>query len=398
VSLHLWQLDPAQLTPYYNLAVCDALAQAGARVRYITSRFLYDDTLPQSSSYQTDWVYFRGLDNPRLVHYPRIRRGLRALSYPLGHWRVLREARQQRPQIIHIQWSRLPKIDLLLIRRLQALGIPIVHTVHDVVPLFALDSKTSALEAVYKTVDRLVVHTEANLEDFLRVYPDVPANRLRVIPLIEFSEVETPLGADKRKARQKLGLPLEHPVVLFFGAIRYYKGVDVLLKAFENARSKRQDLQLLIAGKSDPLESDKVPSVEEIRSLPNVHLYEGFIPHQDLWAYYTAADIIVHPYRHITQSAALITAMGFGRPVIVTDVGGMPETIDGNGWIVPKEDPDGLAKALLEAVMDQARLKAMGRRSREIIDERHSGAFVGQRLMAIYQELLHERESKSEGA
>jgi glycosyltransferase involved in cell wall biosynthesis len=386
--LLVWQLDPAQLTPYYNLAVCEALAQAGCHVRYITSRFLYDDSLPTSTSFQTEYAYFRGLENPRLVKYPRLRRGLRAISYPLGHWHVLNQARRSRPDLIHIQWSRLPQLDLWLIQQLKKMSLPIVHTVHDVVPLFAMDTKTNALEAVYNTADKLIVHTKANLEDFLDVYPDIPENRVSVIPLIEFTEVDTPPGASKREARQKLGLPMDDPVILFFGSIRYYKGVDILVKAFEKARTHTKQLQLLMAGKADPLESSKIPSVAELKTLPNVHLHEGFIPHHDLWAYYMAADVIVHPYRHIYQSAALITAMGFGRAVIVTDVGGMPETIDGNGWIIPPEDVDALADTLLEAVADRERLKVMGQRSREIVKEKHAGEVVAKQLIEIYRALL----------
>ncbi len=386
--LTIWQIDPAQLTPYYDAATCEALAQAGCQVRYITSRFLYDDTMPRPEHYQTNQIYFRGLDNPRLLKYPRLRRVLRGISYPLGHWHVLQDARRLKPDVVHIQWSRLPRFDVWLIRQLKALGISVVHTVHDVVPLFALESSTDPLRKIYEEADRLILHTQANVDDFLKVYPGFSKDRMRIVPLIEFDKTDHRGKADKMQARQQLGLPLEVPIVLFFGSIRYYKGVDVLLDAFKRAVATRPDLHLVIAGKADPLERAKIPALDQITRLANVHLYEGFIPHDDLWAYYTAADVVVHPYRHIYQSAALITAMSFGRAVIVTDVGGMPETVDGNGWIVPSENPAALAEVMLEAVLDIKRLDVMGQRSRQLIEDRHSGEVVANRLIAIYQELV----------
>ncbi len=386
MALKVWQLDPAQITPFYNLAVCEALAEAGCSVRYFTSQYLYDTTMGESELVKKEMIYFRGLDRQWLLSYPRLRRVLRGLSYPLGHLAFLREARRQRPDIVHIQWSRLPRFDLLLIEQLKAMDIPVVHTVHDTIPLFDLKSGAQPFEAIYSAVDRLVVHTEANKADFLKTFPRIPAERVSIVPMVEYNENDMPAGASQQSAREKLHLPQDAFIVGFFGSIRYYKGLDVLVKAFLEAQQHNSNLHLMIGGKIDPLEKDKVPSEDYLKSLPNVHLFEGFIPTNEAWSYFLAPDVMVLPYRHIYQSAALITAMGFGCPIIATQVGGLAETIDGNGWIVPSEDSSALAEAILEAAANPQRLTEMGQRSTAIIRERHSKAIVARVLMDVYQQ------------
>ena len=113
-KLNVWLLDPAQLTPYYNVTLADALVQTGCNVRYIASPYLYDTNLSYSDRFKVDYLYFKGLHNPKLIRYPNLRRILRGISYPLGHLQLIRQLRQNRPDILHIQWSRVPYFDYRL--------------------------------------------------------------------------------------------------------------------------------------------------------------------------------------------------------------------------------------------------------------------------------------------
>jgi glycosyltransferase involved in cell wall biosynthesis len=386
--MYIWQLDPANLTPYYDLAVCDALAQAGHEVRFISTRYIHDPKLVIPTGFITDYRYFKGVNWDFLLNRPYLRRGIRAISYPLGHLGVLRLVHQHRPDVIHIQWSRLPKLDMRLWRRFIAQKIPLVHTVHDIAPMFASPAMQADLLAVYQHMDALILHTQANITAFMDVYPSIPHEKLHLIPMIAFPNPPLPPSANQQSAREALGLPIDAPIALFFGAIKHYKGLDVLLEAFMQAHAKNPDIHLVVAGKYDTTQRDKLPALDAIANMPNVHLYEGFIPTHDIWKYHLAADVIVHPYRDITQSAALITAMGYGRAVIVTDVGGMGETLDGNGWVIVPENPSALADGLLEALSDRTRLRDMGEKSALLIDNRHSPHEVARRLVDVYQSVI----------
>jgi D-inositol-3-phosphate glycosyltransferase len=384
--MRVWQFDPVNITPYYNLAVCEALATAGCDVRYISSRFLYDDNLPYSSRFRTDFLYFQALEHPALVKFPRLRRLLRAVDYPLGHRRFLRLLKQQPPDMLHMQWSRIPRFDLPLIHQVKALGIPVVFTVHETVPIYESARIQPKLEQVYAAADRLIVHTEANRADLLSRCPSVDPAHVCVIPHIALEHQDVPANATQSRARAMLDLPADAPVLVFFGGIRRYKGLDILAEAYRLALNQRPDLHLLVAGR--PESDEDLATLERLRQQPNTIVQAGFIPYESVWHYHLAGDITVFPYRHAYQSGALLTAMNFKRPVIVTEVGGLPETVDGNGWVVPPENPAALAEAILEAVSDRERLRQMGERSRQLVDERYDGAVIARQMIAVYDELL----------
>lgn len=385
-TLKVWMLDPAQLTPYYNIALCDSLAQAGCTVRYIGSQYLYDRYLPHSDHFKTDYHYFRGLNHTRLIQFPRLRRVLRGISYPFDHWRLARQMQENKPDILHIQWSRVPRFDRWLIQQARALGIPVIHTVHDVVPSYAPESSIRSLERVYALANRLILHTQTNRQDFLHLYPTIRREDTAIIPLINAPYQALPPNPNQATARQALGLPTNVPILLFFGSVRWYKGVDLLLSAFASARQSAPNIHLVIAGKPDT--PDESALLENSRSQPNVHITSGFIPYEAIWQYYVAADVVILPYRSITQSAALLSAMDFGRAVIVTNVGGLPETIDGNGWVVPPENVPELAKSIVEATSQPLVLAAMGKRSIQLVQERHGGAAVARNTLEVYEQSL----------
>lgn len=386
--MNIWLLDPAQLTPYYNLALCSALAQAGCAVRYITSRYLYDDALPPGQGFTTDELYFPGLHCAALRRRSRLRQTLRGLAYPFGHLQLAQQLGARRPAILHIQWSRLPRLDIRLIRAAQASGVRVVHTIHDVIPLYAPRASTAPLAAVYTQCDAVVVHAEANRRDFLATYPQVDPARVHVIPHLALPYTALPADASKARARAELGLPPDAPIIAFQGSIRRYKGVDILVEAFRLAQGQRPDLHLLIAGL--PETSEDVALLAQAGQWPNVHITNGYLPHGDLWRYNLAADVLVLPYRQISQSGALLTTMGFGRPLIVSALGALPETLDGNGWVVPPENPQALCEAILEALSDPNRLAAMGARSLQLVHERHGGSAVAARSITLYEALLAE--------
>ncbi len=386
MSLTVWQLDPAQLTPYYNIALCDSLARLGCHVRYIASPYLYSNDLPFTSNFQTDYLYFRGLDYPWLVNYPRLRRMLRGISYPFGHREVITQLRRTPPDILHIQWSRVPRFDEWLIREAKKQHVSVVHTVHNVISTFASQKMVNALENVYAQVDSLVVHTEVSRKELLQLYPSIDPKKFHVIPLIANHNTHVPPDASMEQAREILQLPIDATVFLFFGAIRHYKGLDVLLSAFEEARNSHPDLHLVIAGRPDS-ETDKA-LLQSAESQINVHVHNGYIPYERVWEYHVAADVVIFPYRQITQSAALISAMDFGRAVIVTDLGGLPETVDGNGWIVHPEDPHALCVAILEAAENRERTLQMGQRSAALIAEKYDGSVIARRTIQAYEETI----------
>jgi glycosyltransferase involved in cell wall biosynthesis len=368
------------LTPYYDAAICAALVDVGCTVRCVTSRFLYDPAFANPDTF--DHLYFRGLNHPCLLNYPRLRRVLRLFHYSFGHQQLLRQVQAARPDVVHIQWSRLPLLDRWLVTGIRSLAIPIVHTVHDVTPLFD-HVGAGGMAQLYMEVDHLIVHTKMNRDALLEYYPHLDPAQVTVLPHIALNSL-FPCNGDRASARHILGIPSDVPVILFFGSIRPYKGVEILVDAYLRARQICSDVWLIVAGQPEK------PYMASISSqLNNQSIVElSYIPSDRVWIYHCAADLAVFPYREISQSGALITAMGFGLPVIVTEVGGLPETVDGNGWVVPPGDSVTLGEVLAEAVSDRERLIRMGRRSQQLLQDRHSAALTAQLTIDVYEEAL----------
>ncbi|MDZ4700347.1 MAG: glycosyltransferase [Rhodothermales bacterium] len=151
------------------------------------------------------------------------------------------------------------------------------------------------------------------------------------------------------EARRHLGLSLDAPVLLFFGFIRKYKGLDVLLASMPAVLERLPDVCLVVAGESyEPMDE----AFEFVRSHAlerHVRLDMAYIPVDAVPAYFGAADVVVQPYRSATQSGVAQIAFHFEKPLIVTDVGGLAEVVphERAGFVVPPNDPEALARAIV---------------------------------------------------
>lgn len=392
--MKIWQLDPVSLTPYYDISLAESLADAGHEVRYITSRYLYDPALVYPSNITTDLTYFKQLSQPALVKLPIVRKALRGLLYPWGHVQVLRSMKRLRPDIVHIQWSRLPRIDRLFAASVKSLGIPLVHTIHDVEPLFMHGPFAGSLNEVYEPyIDAFIVHTEENRTRFLRHYPRIDPQKVQVIPLIVSRvgvRTTSPLP-NRNAARAALSVVPSAFVVMFFGLIKPYKGLDVLAKAIPFVMAQHPNAEFWIVGKPDG-EIDR-QLLATLQNVDRVHIIPQYIPAEDVPMYHQAADIMVFPYHQISQSAALATALSFGSAVIVTAVGGLPDMVQGNGWVIPPNDPVALAKTIGTAINAPDLVADMRIRSHELIDGPLSPSAITRQHLALYHTLI-ERISR----
>ena len=161
-------------------------------------------------------------------------------------------------------------------------------------------------------------------------------------------------AVDREHARGALGLPDDAPVLLFFGFIREYKGLHVLLDAMPSIRERLPDVHLVIAGEAydDP---DRYRSRIERHDLHDaVTWHDGYVPSDEVPIYFGAADLVVQPYVSATQSGVAQIAFHFEVPMVLTDVGGLAEVVphEEAGLVVPPSDPDALARAAVRYFED----------------------------------------------
>jgi glycosyltransferase involved in cell wall biosynthesis len=188
--------------------------------------------------------------------------------------------------------------------------------------------------------DGYLVMSESVERDLKRLKPGAPYRRVLHPLYAQFDQNRyTP-----ESARAKLGL--EGDVVLFFGYIRHYKGLDTLLAAWPKVRGRRP-VTLVAAGEcyEDPAHYERLAAAAG----DGVRLMQRYVPDDEVEALFKASDAVVLPYRSATQSGVTHVAYALGRPVITTDVGGLSETVipGETGMVVPPEDPEALADAIV---------------------------------------------------
>lgn len=192
-----------------------------------------------------------------------------------------------------------------------------------------------------KAVDGFVAMSKDVLND-LRKFTNKPA-AYSPHPLYDnYGEAIT-----KDDARKKLGLKKEGRYILFFGFIRKYKGLDILLDAMADERIRQLDIQLIIAGEYYGDKDFYETKIDRLNLRKNVHLFTDFIPNDDVKYYFSAADCIAQPYRTATQSGISQIAYHFEKPMIVTNVGGLSEIVpDGKVGYVTEPDAKSIADAI----------------------------------------------------
>tara|TARA_B100000768_G_C11227345_1_gene353419 strand:+ start:114 stop:1247 length:1134 start_codon:yes stop_codon:yes gene_type:complete len=153
----------------------------------------------------------------------------------------------------------------------------------------------------------------------------------------------------KSDAKRFLNLDESINYMLFFGIIREYKGLDILLKAFADERLQKQNLKLIVAGEFYENEQPYYDLITKYNLSDSIVMHANFIPDNDVVNYFCAADIIVQPYKHATQSGVTQIAYHFEKPMLVTDVGGLAEIVPHNkvGYVTSQE-PNDIANAITD--------------------------------------------------
>jgi glycosyltransferase involved in cell wall biosynthesis len=318
-------VDPSAFTPPYDHALCAALATLGVDVELVTSRFAYGD-VAESQGYRHRELFYR-----RAAGAPgsRLRRVTKLLAHAPDMLAYRRHALGA--DVVHFQWLAMQWLDGRLLPRR-----PLVLTAHDLLPREPRPGQARAQRRLYERVDALVVHSEYGRR--LLIGLDIDPGKVHVIhhgafEHLKHQPIELPLPGELAEVRR--------PVALFFGLLRPYKGLEVLLRAWRRI----QGAELWIVGRPRM-------ALEPLRALatPSVRFIPRFISDAELPAYFRRADVVVLPYsrtERLDQSGVLATALAFGRASVVTEVGGFPEVAaSGAAMLVPPDDPESLQAAL----------------------------------------------------
>ena len=379
--------DPGCFIPYYVDSLCRSLAALGARVRVVTSPPLFE-AVESDGSYEVDRFFFpflRGIVRDTVRHHARIRQALKGLSYPLGLFRTWRALRSGAPGVFHLQWAPFPLLDRLLVGALKARGWRVVFTQHDQLPAASRRARRRHHVELLRLSDTVIVHTLNQHDELASAVPDL-IDRIHVIAH-GGTRSALPTADVRARCRARLGVESDRPVILFFGLIKPYKGLDRLVAAMASVVAEHPRTLLLVAG--EPLMPlDEIErQIDELGLRQNVSMRLGFVPSHDVPVYLGAADLLVTPYLSIGASGVLVMAQEHGLPAVVTRVGGLPEFVepDDCGFVVPADDFVALADAIRRALLDRTALAQMGERAWRRIARDSAWSDVAERTLAVYE-------------
>ncbi|HEY5044802.1 MAG TPA: glycosyltransferase family 4 protein [Solirubrobacteraceae bacterium] len=373
-------VDPSAYTPPYDHALCQALGAAGAEVELFTSRFAYGPVAP-AAGYERREFFYR---NARFAPGSRAQRLAKLAEHVPDMLRYRRAARTA--DIVHFQWLPVQHLDRYLLppaRSPAGVRRPLVLTAHDLMPREPRPGQLAAQRRLYERFDAVVVHSEHGRQR-LTGELGVDADRVHVIPHGVFAHLA--VAPPSAAADGRAPFQTDMPVVLCFGLMRPYKGIDLLLRAWEGI----EDTELWIAGMPRM-------DISPLRAIapPNVRFVPRFITDSELPAYFQRAALVVLPYREIDQSGVLFTALAFGKPLLLSDVGGFPEiAATGAARTVPAGDALALREGVQELLADSAALTSMAARARAAAAGEYSWEAIARRTLALYESLLRENRSR----
>jgi glycosyltransferase involved in cell wall biosynthesis len=398
---------------HYTYQLCTALANEGVDVTLITGKEYELAHLPHNFQVKNMldlWSLFdpQASQNVEVNRWGRrwhkvrwtARRGQRAvrlLSAWVGLTRYLVESR---PDIVQFSKIHFP-FEAIFLAQMRRRGLILTQICHE----FELRENQKgpfsslALRAygdIYRNFSAIFFHARENCEKFLSLFPFVQNKKTHIIPhgnsswLLKYF----PQSHDWNAIRHQYGLKPHQPVVLFFGLLAPSKGLQDLIEAFAIVR-KSCDAKLLIAGYPTKHFNmgELKQRIAELDLVEHVILDPRYISLEEIGALMGLATVAVYPYRSSTQSGALQVAYTFGRPVVATTAGGLPEAVEQgrSGFLVPAGSPPELAAGILRLVTNLELVKVMGEYARHLSETRFAWKAVARQIVKVYDQLLDKK-------
>ena len=377
---------------HYAFGLATGLTSKGVYVDVIGS-----DDVDSPEMHATPRLHFLNLQGNRRSGVSLTKRVSRLLLF---YARLCLYAFSAKPRIFHVLWNnRLTYIDrTMLMIYYKLLGKKVAFTAHNV-DAAKRDGHESLLNRVtlkiqYRLMDHIFVHTEKMKAELLADF-GVSEQAVSVIPYgINNAVPDTNLTS--AEAKQRLGLCHREKAILFFGAIRPYKGLEYLVAAFDQLATRYPDYRLIIAGERKKGSEEYLDEIlQAISGKPwskQVILKIEFVPDEETEVYFKAADVLVLPYAHIFQSGVLFLSYSFGLPAIATDVGSFRDYIvDGQtGFVCPTVSPMDMASTIETYFASDLYKSLEQRRSRiqKAAHEQNSWGIVADKTCSVYHQLL----------
>jgi glycosyltransferase involved in cell wall biosynthesis len=241
---------------------------------------------------------------------------------------------------------------------------------------------------IFPLVDAFIVHNKRNKKDLSKIY-QINEKKIFITTHGVFNLIKNK-DLSSIQARKHLGLPYNKKILLFFGYIRPYKGIDILIKAFSRITNKVDNILLLIVGQPWNDNWTKYEKLITRKNLNNkINTDIGFVPESEINYYFYASDLVIFPYKHLdTHGGVPAIAIAYKKPLIVTDVGGLPEFVKDKIAIVKPNNPQILAERIIHIINDEKLRKKLSKDSEKLISELNWDT-IAKKTVKIYLNIIN---------
>ena len=358
-AMRVQLIDPSADVLPYDHALAGALARRGAEVELLTSRFVHGPA-PAPDGFVVDEAFYRVAT--RLgARRARLRRALKGAEHVPGLLAYRRRAREA--DLSHWQWLWLEAASTRLLPR----DRPQVLTMHNVI------RRERPASRLLDSFDAVIVTTRRGAELL------GGGERVHVSPHGAFEHLTR--RPDERPLPPELA-EVDGPVILYFGVVRDYKGVDVLVEAMNHVPAG----ELWVVGR--PL-GVSVERLWRLAPAGRVRFVDRYVPDAELAAFFRRADLLALPHRSVDVSGVLFAGLAFGKAMVLSDVGGFHELVEehGAGVLVPPRDAGALAAAIAALLADPAERRRLEERAAAAAAGPFSWDRIAEQTASLYDEV-----------
>ena len=391
---------------HYAYQLCGALSKAGAQVTLVTADKYEMENYPHNFTFRKQMKLWSSTDSAETVKannwlgrvagkmYKGTRRTMRGIRLIVEWIRLTNYLIHARPDIIQFGSIEFPfeAIFLNILKRNKLILSQVCHE-------FELREKSNnpltnfsiqLSRWVYDAFSIIFFHAESNQRRFLELF-NIPEARLHIIThgneglfLSSRSEKMT-----RAQMQERYGIAEDMPVILFFGNLTPSKGLPDLLKAFSQVHAQETRARLMIVGRpSKFIDMNELTQLVSELGISDATIFDArYIMMEEVAPLMEMATVMMYPYLNSTQSGALQVAYTFGRPVIATKVGGLPEAVeDGkSGLLVSPSAPNELSEAILKLIKDPGLAAQMGAYAKQLSDTKFSWDSIALKMLAVYR-------------
>ena len=397
---------------HYAYQLCNALSNVGARVTLVTANDYEMESFPHNFRVRKQMKLWSPTESPETGTlngglqtatrklYRGMRRVTRGVRLIIEWTRLTYYLIRAKPDIIQFGSIEFP-FEAIFLNILKQNGLILSQICHEFESRERGNSvlirfSNQLYRWVYDAFFIVFFHGENNRQRFLSLF-DLPRERLHIIPHGNeqlFLSVRSKTLTDTQM-RERYGIDVDAPVILFFGNLTPSKGLPDLLKAFSQVCAQESRARLIIVGRpSKFIDMDQITQLADELGIADATTIDAqYLPMENVAPLMDMSTVVIYPYLNSTQSGALQVAYTFGKPVIATNVGGLPEAVDDgkSGFLVPPSSPDDLSRAILKLIRDPKLVKDMGNYAKHLSDTRFSWDAIAQEIRLIYESEVSSR-------